>query len=101
LGTCASASVAATRKPSAKTSCRQAQQTQHFFCSLTLNLIFLPSVRQTVTRGSFVSKSKRDAALQFVPQSFLMPVRLHAFAALVLGNLCFPSFFKRAHSDFQ
>ncbi len=30
-----------------------------------------------------------------------MPMRFHALAALVLGNLCFPSFFQRAHSDFQ
>jgi hypothetical protein len=50
--------------------------------------------------GSFASKSKWDGALQLIPQSLLMPVRLHAFAALVLGNFCFPSFFKRAHSDF-
>jgi len=42
-----------------------------------------------------------DRALQLVPKSLLMPVRLHAFAALVLGNFCFPSFFKRAHSDFS
>ena len=39
--------------------------------------------------------------LEFVPQPLLMPVRFHALAALVLGNLCFPSFFQRAHSDFQ
>ena len=39
--------VAATRKLSAKRNFRQAQQTQHFFCSLTLNLIFLARVRQT------------------------------------------------------
>jgi hypothetical protein len=26
-------------------------------------------------------------------------MRLHAFAALVLGNFCLPSFLKRAHSD--
>src|SRR5262249_27165398 len=25
----------------------------------------------------------------------------HSFAALVLGNFCFPPFLKRAHSDFQ
>src|SRR5262249_62104353 len=30
-----------------------------------------------------------------------MAVLLHVFAALVLGNFCFPSFFKRAHSDFS
>lgn len=39
--------------------------------------------------------------LQFVPQSLLMPMRLHAFATLVLGDFCFPSFFERAHSDFS
>src|SRR5205823_13789507 len=42
-----------------------------------------------------------DRALQLVPQPLLMRVRLHAFAALVLGNFCFPSFFKRGHSDFR
>jgi hypothetical protein len=30
-----------------------------------------------------------------------VPMRLHALAALMLGNFCFPSFLKRAHSDFQ
>jgi len=30
-----------------------------------------------------------------------MPVRLHAFAALVLSNFCLPTFFKRAHSGFS
>jgi hypothetical protein len=39
--------------------------------------------------------------LQFVPQALLMPVGLHAFAALVFGNFRFPSFFERAHSEFQ
>jgi hypothetical protein len=28
-------------------------------------------------------------------------MRLHAFAALVLGNFRFASFLERAHSDFQ
>jgi hypothetical protein len=28
-------------------------------------------------------------------------MRLHALAALVLGNFCLPSFLKRAHSDLQ
>jgi hypothetical protein len=31
--------------------------------------------------------------LELVPQPLLMPVRFHALAALVLGNLRFPSFF--------
>ena len=99
LGACASATVAATRKLSPKRSFRQAQQTHHLLCSLTLNLIFLARLRQTSRAGSFAGKSKCDSALQFIPQSLLMPVRLHAFATLVLGNFCFPSFFKRAHSD--
>jgi len=49
---------------------------------------------------SFASEAKSDPALELIPQSFLMPMRLHAFAALVLGNFCFPSFLKRAHSGF-
>ena len=97
MGACASATVAATRKVSAKRSFRQAQQTQHFFCSLTPNLIFLPPVRQT---NGVSSPGEANETLQLIPQSLLMPVRLHTFAALVLGNFCFPSFFKRAHSDF-
>jgi len=44
-------------------------------------------------------RQQGKSALQLVPQSLLMPVRLHAFAALVLGNFCFSSFLKRAHSD--
>jgi hypothetical protein len=39
--------------------------------------------------------------LKLVPQTLFMPVRLHAFAALVFGNFCFSSFFERAHSEFQ
>jgi hypothetical protein len=39
--------------------------------------------------------------LELVSQPLLVPVRLHAFAALMLGNFCFPSFLKRAHSVFQ
>jgi len=50
--------------------------------------------------GAAASLAKANETLQFVPQSLLMPVRLHAFATLVLGDFCFPSFFKRAHSDF-
>ena len=40
------------------------------------------------------------AGLELVPQSLLMPVCPHALATLVLGDFCFPSFFKRAHSEF-
>ena len=39
-----------------------------------------------------------DRDLCLVTQTLLVPMRLHAFAALVLGNFSFPSFFKRAHS---
>jgi hypothetical protein len=39
--------------------------------------------------------------LGFVPQTLLVSMCLHALAALVLGNFCFPSFLKRSHSDFQ
>jgi hypothetical protein len=62
------------------------QPSQSFFHSLTPNLIFPLGVRQTAPGGS-------ELALQFVAQPFLMPVRLHAFAALVFGNFCLPSFF--------
>jgi hypothetical protein len=97
LGTCASATVAAARKLSAKRSFRQAQQTHHFFCSLTPNLIFLPPVGQT---DGVSSPPEVNGTLQLIPQSLLVPMRLHAFAAFVLGNFCLPSFFKGAHSDF-
>jgi hypothetical protein len=63
------------------------------------NLIFLARVRQT-RDARFADSAKLHPSLELIPQSLLMPVRLHAFAALVLGNLCFPSFFKRAHSGF-
>ena len=97
MGACAFATVTATRKLSAKRSFRQTQQTQHFFRSLTLNLIFWCGFGKPGV--SFRQQGK--SVLQLVPQSLLMPVRLHAFAALVFGNFCFPSFFKRAHSDFS
>ena len=100
LSACASATVAASRKPSAKTSFLQARQTHHFFCSLTFNLICPAWIRQT-RDARFDSKGKWNRALQLVPQSFLMPVRLHTFPTLVLGDFCFPSFFKGAHSDFS
>src|ERR1700745_1187479 len=55
---------------------------------------------RSANRGvSFASKGNMRLALQLVTQSFLMPVRLHPFAALMFGNFCFPSFFKGAHSD--
>ena len=62
-----------------------------------LNLIFPAQVRQT--NGVSDAREAHEACSQLVPQPLLVPVRLHAFAALVLGNFCFPSFFKRAHSD--
>jgi hypothetical protein len=57
LGACASATVAAIKRPSAKRSFRQAQQTRDFFRSLTLNLIFLARIRQTKALAS-ASKGK-------------------------------------------
>ena len=67
----------------------------------------ISAIRQSVLRplleGMFPTNDKdRVSHLpELVAQALLMPVRLHAFAALVFGNFCFPSFFKRAHSDFS
>ena len=47
------------------------------------------------------SRERGSAALHLIPETLLMPMRPHALAALVLGNFCFPSFFKRAHSNFS
>ena len=55
--------------------------------------------RSALSVGRFPSVGADD--LHLVPQPLLVPMRPHAFAALVLGNFCFSSFFKRAHSDFQ
>ena len=41
------------------------------------------------------------AALRLISEALLVPMRLHAFAALMLGNFRLASFFERAHSDFQ
>jgi len=41
------------------------------------------------------------APLYLIPESLLMPMRPHPFAALVLGNFRFPSFLERAHSNFE
>src|SRR5947207_15664625 len=45
--------------------------------------------------GSFTA-----CALHLVTETLLVPMLPHAFAALVLGDFCFSSFFERAHSDF-
>jgi hypothetical protein len=55
--------------------------------------------RSALSVGRFPSGGADE--LHLVPQPLLVPMRPHAFAALVLGNFCFPSFFKRAHSVFQ
>jgi hypothetical protein len=39
--------------------------------------------------------------LRLIAQPLLVPMRLHAFAALMLGNFRFASFLERAHSDCQ
>jgi hypothetical protein len=41
------------------------------------------------------------AALRLISEALLVPMRLHAFAALMLGNFRFASFFERAHSDLK
>jgi hypothetical protein len=40
-------------------------------------------------------------SLSLISKTLLVPMRLHALAALVLGNFSFASFLERAHSDFQ
>src|ERR1043165_7171835 len=40
-------------------------------------------------------------ALRLISEALLVSMRLHAFAALMLGNFRLASFFERAHSDFQ
>jgi hypothetical protein len=41
-----------------------------------------------------------ERALRLISQPLLMPMRLHALAALMLGNFRFASFLERAHLDF-
>jgi hypothetical protein len=48
-----------------------------------------------------VLRKRLRRALRLIPEAFLVPIRFHALAALVLGNFRFTSFLKRAHSDFQ
>ena|SRR6266481_5339573 len=64
------------------------------------SLAVLPDVRRSALNvgRSLVGRTYR---LHLITQTFLVPMRLHALAALMLGNFCFPSFLKRAHSDFQ
>ena len=40
-------------------------------------------------------------ALRLISKALLVPMRLHAFAAFMLGNFRLASFLKRAHSVFQ
>jgi hypothetical protein len=47
------------------------------------------------------SPERLRRALRLIPEAFLVPIRFHALAALMLGNFRFASFLKRAHSDFQ
>src|SRR5215211_7882458 len=60
LGTCALAIVAPPIKLSAKRNVRQAQQTHQFFCSLTLNLIFLARSRQTSRAAALLTKTNES-----------------------------------------
>ena len=54
-----------------------------------------------VGRWMFSASLQLAMALHLIPQPLLVAMRPHPFAALVLGNFCLSSFFKRAHSDFQ
>ncbi len=87
LGAWASATVAATRKLSAKRSFRQAQQTQNFFCSLTLNLIFLARVRQTGRGGVSLAKAN-----EIVPYNLYRSRFLCRCAFMRLRRLCLAIF---------
>jgi hypothetical protein len=58
----------------------------------------LPRIELDARRWAFFG---RGYGLNLIPQPLLVAMRPHPFAALVLGNFCFPSFFKRAHSDLQ
>src|SRR5438067_6801376 len=42
--------------------------------------------------------ASRQLLLCFVSEPFLMPIRFHAFATLMLRNFRFSSFLERAHS---
>src|SRR5262249_43672624 len=87
LGPCASATVAATRKLSAKRSFRQAQQTHHFLCSLTVKLIFLARFRQTSGEGSFAGKAN-----EIVPYNLYRSRFLCRCAFMRLRRLCLAIF---------
>src|SRR6266496_6350151 len=50
--------------------------------------------RSALSVGRFLSVGADD--LHLVPEPLLVPMRPHAFAALVLGNFCFSSFLRRA-----
>src|SRR5213596_2611680 len=54
-----------------------------------------------VGRWMFSASLQLAIALHLISQPLLVAMRPHPFAALVLRNFCFPSFFKRAHSDSQ
>src|SRR5437764_12958150 len=47
-----------------------------------------------------LSGSPTACPLYLVTETLFVPMLPHAFATLVLGNFCFSSFFKRAHSEF-
>jgi hypothetical protein len=64
------------------------------------SLAVLPDVRRSALTLDVLWWAE-PYRLHLITQAFLVAMRLHALAALVLGNFCFPSFFKRAHSDFH
>jgi hypothetical protein len=57
--------------------------------------------RNYITPLLHYSSTPLSRALCLVAETLLMATLLHAFAALVLGNFRFASFFERAHSGFQ
>src|SRR5206468_10868165 len=87
LGACAFATVAATRKLSAKRSFRQTQQTHHFFCSLTLNLIFLPRFGKPAGAAASLAKANKT-----VPYNWYGSGSLCGCALMRLRRLCLAFF---------
>ena len=65
----------------------------------TQSLFELGLRRPVLDVGRFPNSSL--AALRLISEALLVPMRLHAFAAFMLGNFRLASFLKRAHSVFQ
>ena len=92
LGACASATVAATRKLSAKRSFRQAQQTHHFFCSLTLNLIFLARFGKPAGAAASLAKANETVPYNLYRSRFLCRCAFMRLRRLCLAIFAFLRF---------